>query len=212
MKTEFRNRAFLPIVLPIALLTGIAALVGLFALILLYTTREVALVLATVSAGAVLFAVSMAASQERLDATKKAVIGFAGIFPVIVGGYLAVSQPVDAELLNINAKPHAVLPELNTTIVASNSQEFESDTVTLPSSSEVAVIFLNEEVGVLHNWSAYTERDGEEIVIGELVTGPAEDDVIFETPEAGTYYFQCDVHANMNGELIVEDGAEPSVS
>ncbi len=212
MKTEFRNRAFLPVVLPLAILGGITVLVAAFAFILLYVTREVALVLATLSAGAILLAISLAASQDKLDATKKAVIGFAGIFPVIVGAVIAISQPVDASLLNINRQPHEVLPELFTTIVAKSSVSFEASKITLPAKSEVAVVFENEEAGVQHNWEMLTEANGEVLAEGRIITGVAEDDIIFETPEPGTYYFQCVVHKNMNGEVIVEEGVEPATS
>lgn len=210
MNTEFRNRAFLPVVIPIALLLGIGVLVGSFALILLYTTREVALVLATVAAAGILLAISLAASQEKLDGVKKAVIGLAGAFPIIAGAVVAITQPVDASLLNINRQPHEVLPEANVTVAAENSQSFTVTEMTLPAETEVGVVFDNQEAGVPHNWSMYTEQGGEAIVNGEVITGPATTDVVFETPAAGEYYFQCDVHPNMNGIVTVEEGAEPS--
>ncbi len=212
MNTEFRNRAFLPIVLPVGILLGMAAVVGGFALILLYTTREVALVLATVAAIGILLAISLAASQDRLDPAKKAVIGLAAAFPIIAGAVVAIAQPVDASLLNINRLPHEVLPEVNVEVVATNSQSFEVSTITLPAETEVGVVFKNEEAGVPHNWAGYIAQGGEPIVNGEIITGPAEENIIFTTPAAGEYWFQCDVHANMNGTLIVEDGAEPSTS
>jgi plastocyanin len=215
MNTEFRNRAFLPVVMPLGILVGIALLVGSFALILLYTTREVALVLATVAAGGVLLAVALAASQDKLEPAKRAVILLAGAFPVIAGAVVAITQPVDASLLNINRQPHVVLPDINLTIAAENAQSFESDTMILPSGTEVGVVFDNNDAGTPHNWAMYQLVDGgpgEEVVMGEIITGPATDEVIFSTPEPGEYYFQCDVHPNMQGTVQLEENAEPAKS
>lgn len=215
MKTEFRNRAFLPVVLPVAILLVIALLVGGFALILLYTTHEVALVLATVAAGGILLAISLAASQERLDGGRRAAVIAAGITPVLIGAVVALTQPggITDEMLNINRQPHVVLPDINVEIAAENSNEFTANEMVLPSAVEVGVVFDNREAGVPHNWSLYTsDAATEAIVIGNVITGPATDDVIFTSPDPGEYYFQCDIHPNMNGQLVTEEGAEPSTN
>ncbi|MBW3619233.1 MAG: cupredoxin domain-containing protein [Actinobacteria bacterium] len=215
MKTEFRNRAFLPVVLPVAILLLIGLLVGGFALILLYTTHEVALVLATVAAAGILLAISLAASQERLDGGRRAAVILAGATPILIGGFVAVAQPagITDDLLNINRQPHIVLPELNVTIAAENSNQFTANEMVLPANEEVGVVFENNEAGTPHNWSLYvSDAAVESIVVGEVVTGPAVDEIIFTSPEPGEYYFQCDVHPNMNGQLVTDDGAEPTTN
>lgn len=214
MKTEFRNRAFLPVVLPVAILLVIALLVGGFALILLYTTHEVALVLATVAAAGILLAISLAASQERLDGGRRAAVVAAGATPIVIGAFVAIAQPagITDDMLNINRQPHAVLPELNITIAAENSSEFTAAEMVLPAGEEVGVVFENNEAGVPHNWSLYTSDAAvESVVVGEVITGPAVDEIIFTAPDPGPYYYQCDVHPNMQGELVTEEGAEPAL-
>lgn len=117
MKTEFRNRAFLPVVIPLAILLGLALLVGLFAVILLWNTRETAVMVAIVAAAGILVATALAASQDRLDASKKLAIGLAGGVPVILGALIAAGVlgniPDEARLINV--EPHTAafqLPEV----------------------------------------------------------------------------------------------------
>jgi plastocyanin len=215
MKTEFRNRAFLPVVLPVAILLLIGLLVGGFALILLYTPHEVAIVLAAVAAGGILLAISLASSQERLDPGRRAAVVAAAAAPVIIGAFIAVAQPggITDEMLNINRQPHITLPEANIEIAAENSIEFTSNEIVLPANEEVGVVFDNQEAGVPHNWAMYASDAAlEEIAIGEIVTGPATDEIIFTAPEPGEYYFRCDVHPNMNGQVVTEEGAEPALN
>ena len=108
MKTEFRNRAFLPIVMPLAILGVIGAVVGLVALILLFVDRQGAVAIALLGAAGVLVAVSLAASQDSLDTARKGVIGLAGVAPLVVGGLFAAGAlgGIADEDRNINVDPH----------------------------------------------------------------------------------------------------------
>lgn len=216
MNIEFRNRAFLPVVLPVVILLVVGLLVGGFALTLLYTTHEVAIVLAAVAAAGILLATSLAAaSQERLGAGRRAAVVMAGAAPVLMGAFVAIVQPagITDEMLNINRQPHLVLPDLNLEIAAVNSIGFTANEMVLPANAEVGVVFINDELGVEHNWSLYVSDTAvDDIVIGDRIEGPATEEIIFTAPEAGQYYFQCDVHPNMNGQLISRDDAEPALN
>lgn len=108
MKTEFRNRAFLPVVMPLAILGVIGAVVGLVALILLYVDRQGAVAIAILAAAGVLLAISLAASQDRLDLPRRGAIALAGIAPLLAGGLVAagVVGGLADEDRNINVEPH----------------------------------------------------------------------------------------------------------
>lgn len=108
MKREFRNRAFLPVVMPLAILLGIGVMVGIVALILLYVDREGAVAVAIAGAAGILVAISLAASKDRLDAPRKGAVLLAGIVPLAVGGLVAAGAigGVPDEDRNINAEPH----------------------------------------------------------------------------------------------------------
>lgn len=107
MRSEFRNRAFLPVVLPLAIVLVVAAAVAGFAILLLYNTREVALVLSAVTAAGVLLAAALAASKERLSGRTGLVVVTAAATPLILGAVVAAGVvPVEPSALNINRQPH----------------------------------------------------------------------------------------------------------
>lgn len=108
MNTEFRNRAFLPVLMPLAILGAIGLLVGAFAVLLLYVNREAAIALAIAGAAGVLVAASLAASKEKTDAGQKVAVAIAGLVPILAGVLVAVGVIGDIaeEDLNINRQPH----------------------------------------------------------------------------------------------------------
>lgn len=114
MKTEFRNRALLPVVIPLAILGTIALLVGGFALILLYNTRWTAVMLAIVAAAGILIAMTIASSRDKADGRVKGAVALAGGVPVLLGVLIAVGVigNLSAEDLNINRQPHTTGPQL----------------------------------------------------------------------------------------------------
>jgi plastocyanin len=82
---------------------------------------------------------------------------------------------------------------------------FEESTYTVAAGANVELKFKNRDEGVPHTFSIYTSDDAqEEIFDTGNVTGDAEETFQFPAPEAGTYYFQCDVHPNMNGDFVTE--------
>lgn len=82
---------------------------------------------------------------------------------------------------------------------------FEESTYTVAAGANVELKFKNRDEGVPHTFSIYTSDDAqEEIFDTGNVTGDAEETFQFQAPEAGTYYFQCDVHPNMNGDFVTE--------
>ncbi len=108
MKTEFRNRAFLPLVMPLAILGSIGVVVGLIALILLFVDRQGAIAIAFMAAAGVLVAISLSASKDRLDLPRRSVVALAGITPIVVGGLVAAGAlgGLADEDRNINVEPH----------------------------------------------------------------------------------------------------------
>lgn len=222
MNTDFRNRAFLPVVMPLAILLGVVGLIVLFALILLYNTRVTALVLATVAAAAVLFTVALASSKDRLNAGQKGALGLAAFVPVLIGGIVALGVGgIPAEDLNINREPHLVIPEDAPLIAAENSQTFclpseggtceptESWEVDLGSLDTNVVVFDNREAGVSHNVAFYAYEGGEADTSQAFYNGaifPGVATQVYDVGDslpAGEVYFQCDVHPNMQGVATV---------
>jgi len=87
--------------------------------------------------------------------------------------------------------------------ICADDLEFDATTIEAPAGEEFNITFTNAE-SQPHNVAVYREEGGEEIFIGEVITGP---DVTTQIPmdplDPGTYYFQCDVHPEMNGTIVV---------
>jgi hypothetical protein len=229
MKTDFRNRVFLPIVLPLLILLGMAAFIGVFALTLLYSTHEASLMLAALAAGGILFVISLAASQDRLDPLRRGVLAVAVLVPFLIGGAFAAGLVGDVpdEARMINVEPPAEAPE-DAILAAENQEEFclpsngeceptEFWSVAAQDAEQFVYAFENRDDTAPHNLSIRElagDRDapepGEVIHEGELLTSVGESTETVEPGlEPGDYYFVCDVHAStMFGVLEINGGGD----
>jgi hypothetical protein len=231
---DVRSRIIMPIVLPIVVLISIAAFVGAVAMTLLYNTQSGALMLAAVAAGGILFTVSLASSQEQLDAPRRGVVVFAGVLPLLVGGALAtglIGGIADEERM-ANVQPLLTIPDGTPWIGAENSLDFcfldetnencveDADlweVVPDPEAETLTFAFNNLEAGIPHNvviaeleGTVDSPEQGEDILDSELISGVQSDYYVDEEitwddlPEE--WYFYCVVHANMNGVGTVVEG------
>jgi plastocyanin len=81
---------------------------------------------------------------------------------------------------------------------------FDTDELTFAAGSPSTLSFDNQDSGVPHNVAIYSDADRAETLFqGEQVTGPSKTDYAIPALDAGTYYFQCDVHPTMNGTVTV---------
>ncbi len=93
--------------------------------------------------------------------------------------------------------------------ISADDLVFDLSTINATAGEEFTITFTNNE-SQPHNVAVYTEEGGEEIVIGEVITGPdATTQIVVPALDAGTYYFRCDVHPEMEGTIVVE-GASSS--
>jgi plastocyanin len=83
---------------------------------------------------------------------------------------------------------------------------FDTNELMLPAGRQASLTLDNRDSAVQHNVAIYTEEGGEPIFEGELITGPAQQTYTFTIPEPGEYYFQCDVHPQMNGTVVADGG------
>lgn len=95
------------------------------------------------------------------------------------------------------------------TVVAEGVQ-FDTNTIDLQAGQEANIDFVNRD-SVPHNIAIYetpqaAENPDDAIFTGDQITA-SETTYTFEAPPAGDYYFQCDVHPAMNGDVIVSGGA-----
>jgi plastocyanin len=86
-------------------------------------------------------------------------------------------------------------------ITADNTQ-FDTERIVVAANSDVTVV-LNNRQAIAHNFSVYRSSQATEVIHkGPLSSGPGSREEKFRSPAAGTYFFRCDVHPEMNGEFV----------
>ena len=96
-------------------------------------------------------------------------------------------------------------------VLGADALAFDKESLDFPASSEIVLLFENHEA-IPHNFSLYESEGGDVIFEGEILNAEGEIEYEFETPAAGEYYFQCDVHPDqMNGIANVSEEASEAV-
>jgi len=222
---DFRSRILAPVLIPVLIVLIMGAFVGGVAALLLFNTKTGALAFAAVAAGGILFAISLAASRERLDARARIVLSVAAILPFGLGLGVAtgVLGDVPDEARMINVQPLLSIPPDAPVIAAENSLEYcfiaedgtcvstdRWDVVPGTATSTISFVFENLEPQVPHNvviaeldGTPEAPRAGAVIAESALISGISRE--YFVAPEVAwsdlpeTWYFFCRVHANMKG-------------
>ncbi len=87
-------------------------------------------------------------------------------------------------------------------VLAAENLEFDKSDLDLPAEAEIKLKFENHD-DVQHNFALLEREGGEPLFRGDII-GKGRTVYEFTTPEAGTFYFQCDVHpVEMNGRVRV---------
>ena len=91
--------------------------------------------------------------------------------------------------------------------VAAKDLAFDTDELDLPGGRPTPFTFDNQDAGVAHNLSIYTDESATKVLF-QFDPFPGIDSQSFDIPplDPGTYYFHCDVHTDMNGTVVVGPG------
>jgi plastocyanin len=88
--------------------------------------------------------------------------------------------------------------------LSADDLQFNANVIEAPAGEEFTITFTNLE-SQPHNVAVDTEEGGDEIVTGEVITGPdATTTITVPALDPGEYFFVCDVHPDMNGTIVVE--------
>ncbi len=96
-------------------------------------------------------------------------------------------------------------PAVTVKVVAHNIA-FDLKELSLKARTRSRIEFENADAEINHNIGIYKDKTAavaDKVFIGRAISGPATTTYEFEAPPPGTYYFQCDIHPNMAGEVIV---------
>jgi plastocyanin len=89
--------------------------------------------------------------------------------------------------------------------LAAQDISFDTDEITLTAGAQTTVEFDNQD-DLPHNLAIYQDESAETAIFqGDIVEGPNTTEYSFTAPDAGTYFFRCDVHpTQMTGTVVVE--------
>lgn len=118
--------------------------------------------------------------------------------------YLLSFLPASAASPQASGGP--VVPVTTAPIIsASSAASFEQSEVVVAAGKPLTLTFDNKNTGVPHNVAIYDGPSlGKTLFAGEIVTGPKQ--IVYNVPAlpAGSYYFNCQVHANMHGTITAK--------
>ena len=222
MSREVRRRVAMGFLLPIAAIVGLGIIVFAFSRILLALDPAIAPFVALLFALNVLVGCALAAalpgrrSFAFLGTVLVATIIGGGIAGAVVGEYPVHSlvqeheepagEPTAPPTGTPTGEPTGTptgQPTAGPATIVAQNLSFNTDRLSFPPEAEVSLTLRNDDVGIPHNVAIYVAAGGEAIFQGETITGPAEITYTFTTPGPGEYYFQCDVHPDMNGSVAV---------
>lgn len=213
LTTEVRFRIPLPLVIPLGALAVIAVVAIGFSQVLLAVPKEAATMLAMVAAANILGAFAYAALRPRMQPVTMAELGVIVLYPVIIG--VAIAQfdfggeahghdTAAAETSGAGAAAEGGAPAGPTTAVVAEGLAFDVETLVLEAKQQTEIEFENLD-SEPHNIAIYADDSASETIFeGEQISGPDSITYEFKAPKPGEYYFQCDVHPDMNGAVVSE--------
>jgi plastocyanin len=112
-----------------------------------------------------------------------------------------VPAVTDTVSVTVTAPPAAAV-----VAITAHGRAFNTSLITVPAGASVTVNYNNQDAGVTHTFSVYTNSaTTSSIFIGTPITGVSSIAYTFTAPSTpGTYYFQCDLHPTMtHGSFVV---------
>jgi plastocyanin len=107
------------------------------------------------------------------------------------------------------ADPMASFSGASLTITA-RGLAFDPDIITMPADQPLRLVLDNQDAGVPHDLHVF--RGDTDYGTTPSVIGPGLTAIVLPPLAAGRYQFECTIHPNMVGEIVVQPGAVPGPS
>jgi plastocyanin len=151
--------------------------------------------------------------DEILASPRPVTVAGIGIVGLLIILYLMVLKPT----LGFSSSEATPSTQEGAVVqISAQSLAFDTDTLTAPAAQPFTLVFHNQDPGVPHDVSIYTDSSvTDSLFVGKVFNGPATMEYKVPALPAGSYFFRCDVHVQMNGTLVVEPASPspgPSVS
>ena len=87
--------------------------------------------------------------------------------------------------------------------ITSFDSKFDKKCLAAPANQAFTIDFTNLDRGIPHNVSIYEDQTASKTFFkGELIDGPGKTTYSVQGLPAGTFFFRCDPHPDMNGTFI----------
>jgi plastocyanin len=202
---EVRFRVPLPIVIPVVGLAVIAAVAIGISQVLLALPHQAATAIAVGVAANVMGVFAYVALRRKVGGASLFELGAILLYPIVIG--IAVAALNIGEHAEAPAAPPAGGGGGGLSITAENIA-FDTAELVVPAAEEFELAFDNPD-SVEHNVSVYPDQaagveKADALFTGEIINGGESTTYSMGPFDAGEYFFQCDVHPNMNGALVAE--------
>ena len=198
MNTDLRERAVLPVLIPLLAIVLTEIIVFAMSRVLLAVDKNMAVWIALAAALGIVIGASFVAARPRMR--PQALVG-----ALVVLGLGAVGAGAYA----MREGPHYLKEEAaNRPRIELGAADLAFDTKSLELSPAGAVIDFNNADTQPHNLAIYRSEEELESPLfkGSIIQAGGRTEYEIEPIEPGEYYFHCDVHPTMNGEVVVEEG------
>jgi plastocyanin len=142
-----------------------------------------------------------------MDLTRSA-LRRAGLLSLAIAATLALaacsssSSPSQAAESGGNAGGGTIAVTDGAVTITADNLEFDANVIQATAGEDFTVTLVNNDTAP-HNWSLFTEEGGDTIVTGDTAEPGATVTIDVSGLDAGTYYFHCDIHPEMNGTVEV---------
>jgi plastocyanin len=197
-RKELRERVVYPIAIPVVAILLTEIIVFSFSRIYLTAGHTGAAIIALAIAAGILVGASVIAARPRIKSSTiggllvvLAVVAVgAGAFAMQRGPYWGPEDPIPADL-----------PRLE---VASHNLDFDTDLIEISTAGAI-IEYINDDTQP-HNIAIFPSADelGDPMFRGEIIDGGERITYTIPALDAGTFYFHCDVHPAMAGDVVVE--------